>query len=845
MGHYSNSSQPNPTTVLPELVPAFEQYSQSQAQLKQYFDFPLDLLCSLNREGDIQTASFSWVQILGWRQEELQGQNWSQWIHPQDLQSSLLQLNSLLNHRPSNLGISPHQRASSRRRTTFEHRFRHRDGSYRWLRWQLVTDDNSRQIVHGWIRDVTDEKVSPAEQFGFEREFLQLAQTMRDVFWIYDPIAQQQLYISPSYEKVWERSCSSLYSDPASLQSAIHPDDRAYVKAALNQLCATHLHPTSPDQCDLEYRIQTPEDEIRWIHDRSFPLRDANGQMYRFIGVAEDITEQRQAEQSCDRLFQQISAQNQTLEQGITQRTTELRAIIDAVPDQIYVINRDSQRIDYCNRAFIEALSLDQREAVEGKTLAECFNPEQAQRIAQQNQQVFDRGQSFQAEEHLVDPSVTGDQNLDESSSDDSLPRNRLRHLDTLKIPLCDSDGEVYALVSTSRDITDFKVAEIKLQNSQALFRAIVEQAAVGISLVSPTGKFMEVNQKFCDLLGYKRQELMEMTFQEITDPSYLQEDLEHYRKLLSGEISSFSLEKCFIRKDKAKQWAALTVSGVYDDNGSMKFDIGVLQDISDRKLAEAEVLKSLEKERELNELKSRVISMISHEYRTPLTIICSSAELLERYGPKWDEPRRSTHFERIQNSVQHLTELVNDVLFLNRAEADRLDFSPAPLDVVSFFQTLFPELQDAFESQSERDRIHPLEVDYPPGNPNCTVDERLLRQIVTNLFSNALKYSLEEQPVQCQIRCEAGQLVFSIRDRGIGIPTEDQPYLFDSFHRAANVGTIPGTGLGLSIVRKCIEVHSGKIEVESTEGEGTCFTVTLPAPSPATIQETSIPRHH
>ncbi len=808
MGHSNSRPSSASLQAATDVTQAFDQYSQAQTSLKQYFDLPLDLLCSLNREGRFQSASFSWVQSLGWRPEELQGQNWSEWIHPQDLQSSLLQLNSLLNHRLSNQALSSRQR----KRSTFEHRFRHRDGSYRWLRWQLVTDDDSQQVVHGWIRDVTDEKVSPAEQFGFEREFLQLAQTMRDVFWIYDPIAQQQLYISPSYEKVWERSCSSLYSNPSSLQEAVHPEDRAYVKAALDKLCATNLHPSGSDQCDLEYRIQTSEGDIRWIHDRSFPLRDANGQMYRFIGVAEDITEQRQAEQSCDRLFQQISAQNQTLEQVITQRTAELRAIIDAVPDEIYVINRQSQRIDYCNRAFVEALGLEQREAIEGNKLDQCFANEQAQHIAQQHQQVFEQGERFQAEERYPDDRRSG---------------KHYRYFDTLKIPLRNSAGEIYALVSAARDITDFRVAEIKLQNSQALSQAIVEQAAVGISLVSPTGNFMEVNQKFCDLLGYDRPELMGMTFQEITDPRFLKEDLAHYRKLLSGEISSFSLEKCFIRKDGEPQWAALTVSGVYDDKGAMQFDIGVLQDISDRKLAEAEVLKSLEKERELNELKSRVISMISHEYRTPLTIICSSAELLERYGPKWDENRRSTHFERIQNSVQHLTELVNDVLFLNRAEADRLDFSPAPLDIVAFFQNLFPELQDAFESQS--DRTHPLKVDYPQGNPSCNVDEKLLRQIVTNLFSNALKYSLEGQPIECEVRCELNELVFSIRDRGIGIPSEDQPYLFDSFHRAANVGTIPGTGLGLSIVRKCIDVHGGQIQVTSQESQGTCFTVSLP----------------
>lgn len=799
MGH-STSVQTN--AILPA---AFDQLSQAQADLQRFFPVRLDLLCSLNREGKFQSASFSWVQTLGWRPEELENHYWGEWIHPQDLQVSLLQLNSLLNHRPS---LQPTGRRPQP--YCFEHRFRHRDGSYRWLRWSLIPDPESHQVVHGWVRDITDEKVTPTQQFGFETEFLQLAQTLRDVFWIYDPLLDQQLYVSPSYERVWGRSCDSLYSDPKSLQTAIHPEDQGYVSAALAQLCAplTTSPQPSPPQGDLEYRIQTPNGDIRWIHDRSFPLHNAEGEVYRFIGLAEDITEQRQAEQVCDSLFQQISAQNQTLEQAIAQRTAELRAIIDAIPDQICVINRQHQRIDYCNQAFIDALQAPDRAAVEGKTLFECFPVNQVQRSALENQWVFDQGEPLEVEEQL---------NLEPKA----------RHLDITRVPLRNSNGEVYALVSAARDITDFRVAEIKLRNSQALFRAIVEQAAVGISLVSPQGTFLEVNQKFCDLLGYDRQELMGMTFQEITDPDHLQADLEQYQRLLGGEISSFSLEKSFIRKNGERQWVALTVSGVYDDSGAMKYDIGVLQDISDRKTAEAEILNSLKKAQELNELKSRVISMISHEYRTPLTIIYSSAELLERYGPQWDEQRRRVHFERIQKSVHHLTELVNDVLFLNRAEADKLDFNPKPLVVNPFFQSLFPEIQDAFESQTASP--HPLIVDYAEDNPQVRADERLLRQIVTNLFSNAIKYSPEGGSIHCAIRCDQGQLHFDIQDQGIGIPEADQPYLFDSFHRAANVGAIPGTGLGLSIVKKCVDIHGGKIEVTSSPWQGTAFHLSLP----------------
>ncbi len=779
----------------------FDQFNQAQVQLQTFFDAPLDLLCCLNREGKFQAASFSWLQTLGWREDELQGHYWGEWVHPQDMQHALLQLNSLLN-----------QRSNRKQQYRFDCRFRHRDGSYRWLMWRLVLASPSRSIVYAWVQDITEQKMSEPQGFEYRDEFLQLAETLRDVFWIYDPLAHQQLYVSPSYERVWGRSCDSLYQDPSSLHAAIHPEDQDYVRTVLDDTQHTVLTGANQAACsDLEYRIVQPNGEVRWIHDRSFPLLDSTGQIYRFIGVAEDITEQRQAEEECDRLFAQITQQNQTLEQRIAQRTDELRAIIDAIPDQICVVTRPDMRIDYCNAAFVEALNAPNRQALEGKTIYECFPAAQAEYSAQQNEQVFATGLPLQIEESLV---------LGNWAS--------LLHLDTTKVPLRTPEGEVYALVSAARDISAFKIAEAELQKSQELFRAIFEQAAVGISLVSPEGKFIAVNQKFCSLLGYSQAELMTMTFQQITDPHHLEADLNQYHRLLNGEIQSFSLEKCFIRKDQGLQWAALTVSGVYDDGGEMKYDIGVLQDISDRKQGEVEVLKALAKERELNELKSRVISMISHEYRTPLTVIYSSAELLEHYGDRWTDERRRTHFERIQNSVNHLTELVNDVLFLNRAEADRLDFNPAPLDVVGFFQKLLPEIQDAFFAQENC--VHSLRVMYPEGRPILSLDERLLRQIVTNLFSNAVKYSPQGCQIEINIRYVNDELQLVIEDRGIGIPEEEQGKLFDSFRRAGNVGTIPGTGLGLSIVKKCVDIHQGRIKVRSQVNQGTRFSIALPS---------------
>lgn len=237
----------------------------------------------------------------------------------------------------------------------------------------------------------------------------------------------------------------------------------------------------------------------------------------------------------------------------------------------------------------------------------------------------------------------------------------------------------------------------------------------------------------------------------------------------------------------------------------------------------EEELRSALEKERELNELKSRIISVISHEYRTPLTTIQSSTELLERYDGKLTSSKKLAHFQRIKTSLQHMTNLVSDVLFIGKAEADRLEFNPTPLNLEPFCWELVEELRSGQNSQTA--------ISFS-SKGNCTdsnLDEKLLRQILTNLLSNAIKYSPNGGTVRFELECSSGKVRFRIQDEGIGIPEADLPLLFESFYRAPNVGTIPGTGLGLAIVKKCVDLHKGHITVDSVVGIGTTFTVTLP----------------
>lgn len=256
---------------------------------------------------------------------------------------------------------------------------------------------------------------------------------------------------------------------------------------------------------------------------------------------------------------------------------------------------------------------------------------------------------------------------------------------------------------------------------------------------------------------------------------------------------------------------------------------MAIVRDITERKQAEADIHKTLEQEKKLNELKSRFVTMASHEFRTPLATILSSCELLEHYGFKWTEAKKLTHFYRIQASVKHMTTLLNDVLLLGKADADKLEFNPIEINLPEFCQNLIEEIQSSSHTHQIVFLIENCLEDDSDRDFVVGMDEKLLRLMLNNLLSNAIKYSPDRDRVIFTLICQAKQAIFQVQDFGIGIPVEEQDRLFDSFHRAGNVGSIPGTGLGMAITKRAIELHQGTITIESQIEIGTTFTVTLP----------------
>jgi signal transduction histidine kinase len=262
-------------------------------------------------------------------------------------------------------------------------------------------------------------------------------------------------------------------------------------------------------------------------------------------------------------------------------------------------------------------------------------------------------------------------------------------------------------------------------------------------------------------------------------------------------------------------------------NTGGETLVMAYIVDITAEKQLEASLRTALAKEMELNELKTSFTSIVSHEFRTPLSVILSSTELLTTYGERMDQNRRQEKLENIIRQVKRLIQLLDDVLMITRSESAGFAYKPVTLDLVALCEELLEEIRAGYRQD--------VTIEFTPlGDCRaCEADEFLFSHILQNLASNAMKYSRSGGVVRVELTCTPAELKLQVQDQGIGIPQPDQSRLFEAFRRAANVGQIKGTGIGLTIVKRAVDACGGTIAFTSAEGEGTTFTVTLPTPRP------------
>jgi PAS domain S-box-containing protein len=368
---------------------------------------------------------------------------------------------------------------------------------------------------------------------------------------------------------------------------------------------------------------------------------------------------------------------------------------------------------------------------------------------------------------------------------------------------------------------SELQQAYENLEKSRQQSADLFDFAPVGYVITDRDGVILNANLTAAAMLGMERHELMQMRFANFLE----KEDKDTYyihRRAAFRNRQSQSCEVQIFRRNQSSFYAQLNIDVVTQDENICRMSV---TNISQLKHAEDVLRQTLFREKELNELKTRLIDIISHEFRTPLSVILSSVEMLERFGDGKDHAAK--RYQTIRNTVWHLNDIVNDVLLAYHTGDDTLHLRPETFDVVIFIEQLIGDLR----AYNNEDRIQ-LVCNKEAGEAFVTLDKHLLRRTVVNLVLNALKYSTET--VEFRLHVDSATVTLHITDHGKGISEEDQPYIYTLFYRGSDAEKTPGTGIGLAIAKRAVEAQGGMISFTTRLNHGTTFVVRLPKNAPS-----------
>ncbi len=383
-------------------------------------------------------------------------------------------------------------------------------------------------------------------------------------------------------------------------------------------------------------------------------------------------------------------------------------------------------------------------------------------------------------------------------------------------------------------------------------FEALFEYATIGILITDSNGSITAINPFALNEFGYTSGELLGKKI-EMLIPTRFQkhhvQNRERYSKTPQSRPMGVGMDLFALRKDGTEFPVEVSL-GNYHTNGD-RYVIAFITNIAVRKKGETEIIqlndelestverrtreltdamhqlelskevlsKLLEKEKELGELKSRFVSMASHEFRTPLSTILSSAYLIDKYTTTEDQPKRDRHLQRVISSVRMLTDILNDFLSLGKIEERKIQVRITEFNVRELVNNIMEEIKNNLKEEQRVNYEH-------EGESVVSLDASLLKHIVMNLVSNASKFSQDAGAIEIKTFCQDHQLILSVKDHGMGISKEDQKHLMERFFRGSNAGNIQGTGLGLHLVSKYAELMNGSVKCESELGKGTEFTI-------------------
>lgn len=674
---------------------------------------------------------------------------------------------------------------------------------YKWL-WEkgngVYSDRGQLLGLEGFITDITKLKSSEMAIRQAEAKYRSIFENaIEGIF--QSTLDGQYISVNPALAKIYG------YKSQQELISRLTNIERQLYVEANRRHEFLNLMQQHGAVKGFESQVYRQDRTVIWISENVRIVKDPDGNALYYEGTVEDITAYKQLHQQLEskvieRTFELSKANYQLQNEVIERKQAQLalraseercRAVVEQTSEGIFLIDAHTKNILQTNAAFDRLL---------GYTCEELLQLKLEDVVALESN-VIDRNvqQTLKAQHCFIAEAP-------HRCKDGSLVWCEVS-------ASCIFYGDRQVICALVRDITQRRQAESALRYSLTTNRALIEAMPDSMFRFSAEGIFINCKaSKELDLL-LPPQEFVGKHISEILPPKIAQTTMEYITQaLVTQEMQVFEYQLPL--NESLRDYEARIVVSAESEV------MAIVRDITQRKRAEAEMQSALTKEKELHELKSRFVSMTSHEFRTPLTTIMFSAELIQKYGLKWTQEKKDRHLWRIQTSVNQMIQLLDDVLTIGQAEAKKLDFNPHPIDLNQFCGDLVEEMQNLTDK-------HAIIFNSKLDCTCAKMDEKLLRHIFSNLLANAIKYTPGGGAIEFELASIQNEAIFRLRDSGIGIPKCDRANLFDSFHRASNVGTISGTGLGLAIVKKSVDLHGGAINVESEVGVGTTFEVTLP----------------
>jgi len=711
------------------------------------------------------------VSILGFSPEEtLVSGWWLEHVHPDDLKMDWVRE---ARRKPEGCWDG-------------EYRFFRDDGSECWIheqvRWEPGPDLRSTRVVGSWM-DVTASKRREEALADSEERFRQLVTHIQQVFWI-NAYEGALLYVSPSYERVWGRPTAELYERRSSWRDALHPDDRERV--------ASYMAEHRGQEYEVTYRIVRPDGEVRWIHDRGFPVPDPTGRVYRMAGIADDITERVLATQRIESAEQHY------------------RRLITTSPYAVYTMDVNGLFTEL-NPAAEDLLGLV-AEKMLGRPFMEIIAPESRDDAAA----AFQRMLTGEADDITLDLAIR-------------LPNGERRMISAAATTMTNG-GRVEGMHGIARDIT----LEVERDQRIRMLAEALDRLPDAVCIERDDGSVLYSNDSFQELTaarGTSRAGLQALLAEETT--------LDERRAVRDDLLGSGAWRgRTSILRDGSV--VPLEIVARRIELGHHQVTILLARDVTDQVERELQ-LRRTERLAGLGTL----VGGVAHELNNPLTAIGSFVELM--LGEERSSEDRDA-LETLRRETARVAKIVSDLRLLARESQDVKNRDLQPIDVNDIIQHVLRVRRYALETSNIDVRLK-LEQDLPPARGVPSEIEQVVLNLVVNA-SHALDAS--DRPDKLLTITSAATragVAFEIIDNGSGIPEHVVEHIFDPFYTTKSPGE--GTGLGLSLVHSIISEHGGRISVNSIEGRGSAFAVLLPfaregndavvAPAPPVDAATSV----